>query len=70
MSAEVTDLVPEHQQHPVILGDIGKTRTLGAGGAFGLVLLHEQGVDVAAHREAERLEIARLASAPTPTGAR
>jgi hypothetical protein len=30
--------------------------------------LHEQGVDVAAHREAERLEIARLASAPTPTG--
>src|SRR6516165_5798685 len=55
--AEITDLVTEHQQYAVILRDIGETRALGAGGPFGLVLLHKQGVDVSAHREAERRKI-------------
>jgi hypothetical protein len=55
--AEITELVAKQQQHAIILCDIGDPRTLGTAGPFGPVLLHQEGVDVAAHGKAKRLEI-------------
>ncbi|KAF1852280.1 hypothetical protein Lal_00013676 [Lupinus albus] len=55
--AEVAEIVAEQQDDPVLLGDVGAPRPLRRT-PVRLFLRHQEGIDVAAHREAQRLRVA------------
>src|ERR1700747_2355733 len=55
--AEIAELVAEQQEHAIALRHVRDSRTLGAARPLGPVLLHQNSVDVAAHRKPERLQV-------------